>query len=299
MLVLMGYMFARQPLTAQELLIPAAIDNTLYSESDSSNGKGNYLFTGLTAVGNERRALIKFDLSQIKTFDSVTSATLRLYLSKTTSGDFSIGLYRMKRNWGEGTSDARFEEGGGATPKPGDATWNYAFYDTTRWSVNGGDHEEVASASGMVGDTIGTYDWTGDTMRADIRKWINEPDSNFGWVLIIKEQETPTSKRFNSRENSEFPPQLIVNVSKPSSVIHSKEIDYRIFPNPSSGVLFVNGNDLDMRKIRMFDLTGREISGNVLLIRRISNSLITITVLLKGTYILQLDQSFHKIVVAP
>jgi hypothetical protein len=290
----LGCVCAGKTVIAQDLMIPAVKDNTLYSESDSSNGKGNYLFTGLTAVGNERRALLQFDLSNIQPADSVVSASLELYLSKTTSGDYSVGLYKIKRSWGEGISDAKFEEGGGATPKPGDATWNYAFYDTSRWNSTGGDHEEIASASSIVGAVIGTCTWTGDKLTSDVRGWINKPDSNFGWMLIIAEQESPNSKRFNSSENVEFQPQLIVNLFQPTIVPDKNEIDLSVFPNPSGGIVYVRGNDLDIKMMRLLDITGREVSGNYFRIGLISNNLISLTILRKGTYLIELNQSIRK-----
>jgi hypothetical protein len=40
-----------------------------------------------------------------------------------------------------------------------------------------------------------------EKMAADVTEWLNQPDSNFGWILIGDESTMPTAKRFASREN--------------------------------------------------------------------------------------------------
>jgi len=149
----------------------------------------------------------------------------------------------------------------------------------------------------VVGGGIGYYIWTGDTLLADVREWIQNPDSNFGWMMIVREQETPTAKRLNSRENAEFPPQLVVNVAQPTGTGQSKETEFSIFPNPSSGLVYIRRWDLDKISMRLIDLSGREIPGKYYQITRISPSLISVTVQLKGTFFLQVNQSHHKIII--
>ena len=50
---------------------------------------------------------------------------------KTTT----IGIHRLTRDWGEGASDAPNEEGAGAPSEPGDASWNFAFFDSDNATV--------------------------------------------------------------------------------------------------------------------------------------------------------------------
>jgi hypothetical protein len=35
---------------------------------------------------------------------------------------------------------------------------------------------------------------------ADVQQWLDQPASNFGWIIIGNESQSGTSKRFNSRE---------------------------------------------------------------------------------------------------
>ncbi len=42
-------------------------------------------------------------------------------------------------------------------------------------------------------------------MTADVQWWLDEPDSNFGWIVIGEVPDaplvSPTTRRFGSREN--------------------------------------------------------------------------------------------------
>ncbi|MCL4209692.1 MAG: hypothetical protein KJZ68_03420, partial [Phycisphaerales bacterium] len=84
---------------------------------------------------------------------------------------------------------------------PGDATWLHRFHDTVFWTQPGGDYVAAASASRVVGG-LGAYVW-GSTpaMVADVQAWLDNPGSNFGWIVIGDESTTTTAKRFDSREH--------------------------------------------------------------------------------------------------
>jgi spore coat protein A len=183
--------------------IPASKDNTLYdNNSPLSNGAGDYFFAGITQSRKIRRGVIAFDLAaSIPAGSTVNSVTLTLYMSRTTAEDETIDLHRLVADWGEGTSQATGEEGGGASPTPGDATWDHTFYDTDFWAVPGGDFIAGASASQVVGLALGYYAWTSAGMVSDVQAWVDDPSSNFGWILIGRETDRRSAKRFDSRTN--------------------------------------------------------------------------------------------------
>ena len=56
-------MFTGMQAQTQETVLTPLKDNSIYQEGELSNGAGERLFTGVTRLGNKRRALIKFDLS--------------------------------------------------------------------------------------------------------------------------------------------------------------------------------------------------------------------------------------------
>jgi hypothetical protein len=190
-------------------------DNTLFESVSGSlsNGAGDHLFAGVTSGARSiRRALVAFDVaSAVPPGSSINSASLTLRMSRTIAGSETVTLHRVLADWGEGDSDAIGAEGQGASAAPGDATWIHTFFDTDRWQNEGGDFEATASASAAVGD-IGSYTWGSTTdMVDDIQAWLDDAETNFGWILIGNENGSATAKRFDSRENSApFRPRLEV-----------------------------------------------------------------------------------------
>ncbi|HUF11044.1 MAG TPA: DNRLRE domain-containing protein [Rhodothermales bacterium] len=198
------------PLQAQEQVTLVAVkDNTLYESSSGafSNALGDHIFAGTTNGGAIRRGVIAFDLSAIPSDAHIESASLRLNMSRAIiSGAETIVLHRLLADWGEGTSDARNEppageEGGGTSSTTGDATWIHRFFSTETWQHAGGDFEAPSSASAVV-NANGNYTWgSTESMVADVQGWVNDPQTNFGWILIGAEAAGGTAKRFDSREN--------------------------------------------------------------------------------------------------
>ncbi len=186
--------------------IPASKDNTLIFNMMGllSNGAGQHFFAGATGTGAVRRGVIAFDVAgAIPAGSTITSATLKLNMSRThfTSGPETIRLRRLTSNWGEGTSVGMMGEGGGAGSTAGDATWIHTFFNNAFWTTAGGDFSAVTSASAVVGNP-GAYSW-GSTaeMVADVQGWLDNPASNFGWILIGNEAGISTAKRFDSKDN--------------------------------------------------------------------------------------------------
>lgn len=189
----------------------ATRDNSIYSEGAFSNGAGIYMFAGMTAQNNRRRALLTFDLSAIPAGSTITAATLRLQMSRSVGGEYAVGVHRVLADWGSAGSDATANEGMGAPAQTGDATWTHRFHNTTPWATVGGDFVGAASAIKLV-DDVGAYFWSGAGMEADVQAWVDGAAANFGWILIGEEAFGGTAKRFNTRENGSAStrPQLTV-----------------------------------------------------------------------------------------
>jgi len=185
--------------------IGASKDNTLYEDPNGalSNGAGNHIFAGTNGGGLIRRALLKFDIAgDVPANATIDSVKLTLYMSRTSlASSQSLELYRGLMDWGEDTSHAGGNEGGGDSAAVGDATWLHTFFDAQLWTNHGGDFTSTISASQAVGDTA-YYSW-GSTpeMVSDVQDWLNNPANNFGWIIIGNEATSLTAKRFDSREN--------------------------------------------------------------------------------------------------
>jgi len=189
----------------ESVTLSPAKDNTLYESATGalSNGAGSHFFAGKTAGGSIRRGLLSFDLAgQIPAGSTVASVTLTLFMSKTSAGAKAATLHRLQADWGEGSSDAPSNEGGGTSASVGDATWLHSFFSTGLWDNAGGDFLLAPSASVSV-DGLGSYTW-GSTaqMVDDIQCWLDDPSTNFGWLLVGDEASNSTAKRFDFRENS-------------------------------------------------------------------------------------------------
>ncbi len=212
------------PLAAQLAMVPDR-DNTLYEpggqrvgcDSPNSNGAGQYLFAGVTQNGEERRALLHFDLSSIPPGSTITAVTLALNLNRVAPSGAPtdlFGLRRLTADWGEGTSDGGSEEGGGGPATANDATWCDRFFEVTPWTSQGGDFVGAASATIAVGTTTPSQQVLGSTpgMVADVQGWVDVPASNLGWILLQEsspsaapgapEGDVATARRFDSREGA-------------------------------------------------------------------------------------------------
>ncbi|MCA9242321.1 MAG: DNRLRE domain-containing protein [Phycisphaerales bacterium] len=193
-------------------------DTTIYSEdSGASNGLGQWMFAGRTGTGSTRRALVNFRVAGIIPDGAVIeNVSVRLHMSRTTSGAQDVGLHRLLASWGENISDAGGNEGAGAPASPNDATWRYRFYDAIAWNTPGGDFVGAASATKSVA-SVEYYVFSSTQMTADVQHWLDNPDEEFGWLIKGNESSSRTAKRFDSGDNStnDFRPILKVTYSVP------------------------------------------------------------------------------------
>jgi hypothetical protein len=211
-------------------------DNTLYeydpAEGDVSNALGNHFFAGETAMGELRRGVLAFDIAgNIPAGSAILGVTLSLNMSRTaTETPRTVELHRLLADWGEGTSVAPGEEGDGAPATTNDATWRHRFFDTIFWTTEGGDFSATVSASQSVG-AVGMYTWSSSQMVADVQSWLNDPATNFGWLVLGDESDIATAKRFDTRESAS-PPVLTIQF-RPAPAPRPRPTP-RIRPRPSA-----------------------------------------------------------------
>ncbi len=278
--------------SAQETVtVTASKDNTLYQDPNGSlsNGSGAFLFAGRTnqSANNLRRAVVKFDLvGKIPVNATITSAKLKMRLSKNAEGESNVNVHKLTSDWGEGTSNADASEGSGTSAAGNDATWKHKFFDTQNWTTSGGDFVAQSSATTIV-NALGVYEWSSASLLNDVNSWVASNASNFGWILIGNES-VKSSKRFDSRENSTEAnrPQLIIQYTTTSSVkqvssvpkLFSLEQNYPNPFNPATTIKFsvpVSGQVL----MTLYDALGKE-----------NRTLINQT-MAAGSYVYQLNAS--------
>ncbi|SRR5712692_4364048 len=208
---------------AETVQLAPSKDTTLYEDDFgiTSDGQGQYFFAGRTNGGLIRRGLIAFDIvCNIPAGATIVGVTLTLHVSRAPAGspEIEVDLHAARTDWGEGASKAIGQEGSGAPAEPGDATWLHTFYDTQFWTSTGGDFSPVITSSAAVtGIGFYTFDSMFDPgLVSDAQRWLDQPDTNFGWVVTVGDEYFPRSaKRFDSRENGtpELQPVLTVTYS--------------------------------------------------------------------------------------
>jgi uncharacterized repeat protein (TIGR01451 family) len=214
--------------TPTTVTLSSAADNTLYQVSTAtsqqlSNGSGQHFYAGKTFQGTNalRRGAVRFDLSAVPAGATINSVTLTLNMSMTVSGPSTVALHRALLNWGEGTSNAGTGgtgsgEGDGIAATTGDVTWFYNTFPSSTWTTPGGDFVAASSASTSVG-SVGQYQWSGAGLIADVLQWVNNPGSNFGWIVTGNETTGGSAKQFDTKENANPAnrPSLTVNYTPP------------------------------------------------------------------------------------
>ncbi|NNC88384.1 MAG: DNRLRE domain-containing protein [Akkermansiaceae bacterium] len=190
------------------VVLEASKDNSIFEDfEDNSNGMGDRIYAGVAGlntvpIGAFRRGLVAFDVAgNIPAGAAIVSAKLSLTSVQTApdSGATDFFLHRLSANWGEGASDSG-PSGKGVAAAPGDATWTQNFFGTSPWTTNGGDFLAVKSATATVGAANGTYDWTGAQLTADVQDFLDNPGTNFGWILSGDEGGLQNARAFASQQ---------------------------------------------------------------------------------------------------
>lgn len=185
---------------AEVVTLAPSKDATLYEDPAGAlaNGSGGELFVGRDTGAFTRRALVAFDLTgHVPPGSQIHSAVLTLHVPQATSGPQVVYLHRLLAPWGEGRSIADKDPGSAVKM---DATWIHRFRPDRLWAQPGGDYDPAVSTACEVND-VGYHTWgPAARMTQDIQQWVDNPASNFGWMLIGPEPAASTCKRFNSRE---------------------------------------------------------------------------------------------------
>ena len=113
----------------------------------------------------------------------------------------------MLVDWTEGTGGSGSQTRGSAA-KANESTWNMRLAPSTPWSAPGGaapiDFEATPSASTPVTTRLAFASTS--QLVADVQAWVDDPSTNFGWILNTEsEHMSGTARRFGSRESGTAP----------------------------------------------------------------------------------------------
>jgi hypothetical protein len=215
-------------------------DTSLISAAPANNNGGEaWMLAGVTQNYTTNRGLFRFDLTAVIPPGAlIESADVILDVTRQPRDGYApapFGLYHVLQPWGEGNKVATDNNGGlGAPADPGEAAWDFRFAFAQPWGVPGGaadiDYAGVASSQTFIygiGDSPYTFQSTPE-LTADVQGWLDNPASNFGWMLVCQdESQNFTARRFGSREDPGAAPQLLVQ--------------FTIVPEPSSALLGLVG----------------------------------------------------------
>ena len=197
-------------------------DTGLFEHNPDNNlGGMDFVTAGTTGIPSRSRALFKFDVaSALPSNGTVTNVTLLLGVTFANGFDQNFTVHRVLRDWGEGTGSGLASGSGlGSAASPGEATWNARFHPDTLWGQPGGeadvDHAGPASASAAM--TFSSLEFSSAELIADIQTWLENPATNFGWLLKAANEEPLSASRIFTREEPSGAPVLTIEYSLPSS----------------------------------------------------------------------------------
>ena len=158
---------------AQTTVVLTAIkDNQINITSQGDNAGIAPTLDSYNAGGIVRRALYKFDLSQIPSDAVITSATMNLYTYFIATANTPVRVYRLTADWDEGTKAT------GA----GISNWTQRLASpATNWTTAGGDFDPTAWANITTsGTTAGTYNFN---LLSLVQAWFDGTYANHGVIL--------------------------------------------------------------------------------------------------------------------
>lgn len=206
---------------AATVTISPVKDNTIFSELGNNSNGGGGLFIGRTnPAGGIRRTLVQFDiLGNIPAGAVIDSVSVSFVQNKIGPGlDANFELRKLTRTWGEGSVVGI---GQGAAAGAGDATWNSAANGSTSWTTAGGDFGSVSATTGFS-STNTTYTFSSTSaLIADVQNWLNNPSTNFGWLIKATDEVAVNARELGSREG-------------PANQRPSLVINYTVVPEPAS-----------------------------------------------------------------
>jgi hypothetical protein len=223
-------LFLPSAICADTVTLVSSRDTTIYQGAPSnSNGAGQAMFAGNTGQGTSTRGLVGFQIAgNIPAGSTITGVQFSLVLDRAGASEFMPRLIQLRRllaDWGEGATGAGsgVSQSGNGFPTPNNgttATWTHRFYMTMPWTNAGGDFAATASGSTTVGLAHMAYTWgSSPGMVSDVQSWLDNPSSNFGWLLLGDESTSTTVREFFTREatNSANRPTLVVTFTPPSA----------------------------------------------------------------------------------
>ncbi len=288
--ILLSVVFVGQGISQSTVSLTLQKDNTIFSESvNLSLGANGSVFVGRTNQGNDRRALVQFDMGTIPSSATITNAELKLQTTNGQGGARDVNVHSLTQAWGEGASDNASNPGQGGVATTDDCSWAYTFWSQSMWTNNGGDFNSTSLATASV-NSSGSITWTSQGLIDFVQDVVDGSTTNFGFIFIGDESTNQTAKRFNSKESSGQVPELIVTYSMPSGLGSGNlKREFNITPNPVTNDFKISGNAA-FSSLEIFDLKGSRV-----LVLDASKNSHSISGLNRGIYLLKIKGDDYSV----
>lgn len=223
-------LFVAVALHAETIYLKPVADTALLEAFPTNNFGGQRWFNaGTTQTYLKNRGLIRFDVAGALPANArILSAAMTVEVVGQPIDGYAIEnfrLHRVLRNWAEGNNS-------GAPPRLGSAAdtnecnWTHRFAFTSEtWALPGGsngvDYATDYTVDTYVYDTFASPYTFGPApaMTADLQQWLEQPETNFGWMLIAEHEEINfTARRFASREDPVLGPVLAIDFAVPPTL---------------------------------------------------------------------------------
>ena len=196
-------------------LLPEA-DTYIRDSAPTFNfGTANPILVGIAATPfspPRQNCLFRFSLTGIPAGAVVTRASLRLIAVAGPREPYDFDLSRVLVNWTEVG-----------------ATWNVRLPGTP-WAVSGvgsgSDYVASPSATAVLspvpvqvslGGQPVTNVFSSTGMAADVQLWLDNPGTNFGWILQVAGGQVSSGRQLASREDPTLKPVLTVEYTVPGT----------------------------------------------------------------------------------
>ena len=159
-----------------------------------NNGAATDLIAGnQSASSDNRRGLLKFDLSSIPVGSTVNSATMSLYQhAQLDTSTPQLGVYYATRSWTEGT--------GNGTATADGATWN-TYNGINNCTTAGGDYNGTVQATAIAPNSTGA--WVDFPITGLTQSWVSGTFANEG-MFVKKSGENPAVNDYKTFYSSDY-----------------------------------------------------------------------------------------------
>ncbi len=218
------------PALSADSVVLAPVADTFIADSFPDNNFGAMIFFngGTTQNYNTNRGLVRFDpTAAIPPGSKILSAAVTAEVVGQPSEPWNsanFGLHRLLRDWGEGDNFATKPQNA-AGAGTNEANWFYRFaFTAATWGVTGGqpgvDYAPVPSVTTWVYEAGNPYTFNSTpALAADVQGWLDEPATNFGWMLIVQNAtDNFTARRFGARESGVDAPRLDLSFQSPPPI---------------------------------------------------------------------------------